>query len=219
MRVVTRSGEAVTFTVDEAVKEIPSVPYVRWYDALPAGDVDSIALQDLAFPAFLDAVPNFKALLSGCGWESLSRKLLLASERLSEVPGDVDLDAWADSQANRTKLKLLFQSCTAGRNPGFPGFGPARATKLLHKKRPRLVPIVDSWALEAWGRSPTAWSTDDMVDIVFCIQAQMAPSIDEFRSVGQLLKASDSTLPSLSPVRIYDIMFWERSGGGSRKSA
>ena len=211
MRVVTRTRDEVTVTVDSAVATVLGAPYVRWYDSLPSGDPDRIDVLDLALPAFLDAVPNFKALLGDCGWGPLRSRLDAASEMLARVPADVELAAWEDTEPNRTVLKWLFQTCTGGRNNGIPEFGPARATKLLHKKRPALLPIIDSWQLEAWHKRPDPWSTDDMVDVVFNVRGQVVRWQDELRQVRDQLAAADPTLPALSDVRLYDILFWEAS--------
>lgn len=210
MRVLTRSGSEIDICVEDAVEIVRAAPYVRCYDSLSGGDENRIDVQDLAFPAFLDAVPNFKALLVDCGWENLKTKLEYASECLQKIP-NIDLSEWEDSQGNRLHLKRLFQAVTGGRNDGLPEFGPARATKLLHKKRPGLLPIIDSWQLEAWGKRADPWSTDEMVDVVWKVKDQMSSDLEEYALVSKLALERDETLPPLSRVRIYDILFWENS--------
>lgn len=211
MRVMTRLRDEVTISVDDAVTTVLGAQYVRWYDSLPSGATNQIDVLDLALPAFLDAVPSFKALLADLGWDALRSKLDKASEILERVPDDVDLASFEDTDHNRALLKWLFQACTGGKNNGFPEFGPARATKLLHKKRPLLLPIIDSWQLEAWHRRSDPWSTDDMVDVVFFIRGQVVRWQDDLHQVRTRLEAEDPTLPVLSDVRLYDIIFWETS--------
>lgn len=214
MKIVIRTREIVDVSVDEAVETVRRADYVRWYDTLPVGDPDRISVLELAYPAFLDAVPNFKALLSGCGSSALQAKLDYASEVLAKVPSDVELVDWEDNSQNVAALKWLFQASTGSKNPGFPEFGPARATKMLHRKRPLLIPILDSWQLEAWRKRPDPWSTDDMVDVVFMIRGQLLRAQEEMAEVRRRLASAEPTLPYLSDVRLYDILFWE----GSRSS-
>lgn len=210
----TRHQQEIAVEFSEAAGLIVEADYVHWYDSLSRGNPGGIEVQDLALPAFLGAVPNFSVLLDQCGWKTLEEMLEKASRRLRDVPDGVDLVAWEDTDANRRLLKSLFQACTGGRNPGFPGFGPARCTKLLHKKRPALLPVIDSWQLEAWGKRADPWSTDDMIDVVFLIKEQLSQSGDALAEVRLELQRRDGSLPRLSDVRIYDVVFWERSRMG-----
>jgi len=211
LNIRVHSGDVVSVPLAEAVDTVLQAPYVRWYDALPSGEPDRIDIMDLAFPAFLDAVPNFKALLSDCGAEELQQKLDAASAALKVLPHGSSLATFDDNDENRVVLKRLFQACTGGANSGFPQFGPARATKLLHKKRPDLLPIIDSWQLEAWDKRSDRWSTDDMVDVVFAIRDQIASNGAALSEVGVRARHADQSLPALSDLRIYDILFWEMS--------
>lgn len=196
-------------SVNEAVSLVFEMDFVRLYDVLPAGNLLRIEIMDLAFPAFLDAVPNFKALLDNSS--NLIASLDAASKQLALLPVNVELAAWDDTAENRNNLKSLFQACTSGKKNGLPMFGSARCTKLLHKKRPALIPIIDSWQLQAWGGKVGCWSLDAMVNVVFHIREQMAPYGDDFLAVQRALIKKDATFPVLTPVRIYDILSWEKS--------
>ncbi len=74
-----------------------------------------------------------------------------------------------------------------------------------------LIPIIDSWQLEAWGKPVQAWRTNDMAQIVFNIQEMIIPHIKEYAELTARLKLVDPPLPHLSVVRLYDILFWELS--------
>jgi len=212
LRILLRDGSDRMVSCDEAVDLVRTrAQYVRWYDALPSGNPDVLELLDLAFPAFLAAVPNFRALLADNGWDNLSRSLREASDVLRKVPASEPLASWADTEENRSLLFELFALTTGGGNKALPGFGPAMSTKMLHKKRPALIPIIDSWQLEAWGKPAVRWRTADLVEVVFAIRGQLVGHEKTFSMVAAQLRAADPTIPHLSAVRIYDILFWEHS--------
>ncbi len=209
MVIVNRFGKTKEISIDEAVFLVSRAEYVHWYDALPAGDLDNISVMDLSFPAFLDAVPRFKSFLSNNGWNKLSKMLVAASTCLSKIPSDVPLTSWADTPANRVSLNVLFESCM-GQTGGFPGIGPACCTKLLHKKRPALLPIIDSWQLKSCGYKDSGTPLE-MVEAVYEIKKRMESNLPELLLVQEHLINSEKNIPDLSLVRIYDILFWEIS--------
>lgn len=207
MRIILRNRSDEFIEVPDAVDLIRrDAQYIHWYDALPSGSVNELGLLDLAYPAYLDAPPMFRAFLANNGWENLSASIRAASAVLCRVPADVSLVDWPDTQPNRTLLIELFQATHA-----LPSFGPARCTKMLHKKRPNLIPILDSWQLQAWGQPTDVWHTGNMVDVVFGIQSTIAPQAGQFAELALCLKHADPSLPDLSVVRLYDILFWELS--------
>jgi len=195
--------------LEEAIQTIERTEYVNWYDALPRGKVNEINLLDLALPAYLSAVPNFKSLLAGQGWSTLESKLKDASLALEEVSDEIELANWDDNAENRELLTKLFMSCIGGSNKNFPGFGPAATTKLLHKKRPHLIPIIDSWQLGAWGKGRNTWKTKEMADVAFEIRKEIRENQSFISDVKDGL--SKSPHKDLSDIRIYDILFWENS--------
>jgi len=218
MEILLRDRQVESIAVAEAVDLIRTrAHYVRWYDALPSGDPDKLELLDLAFPAFLGAVPNFKALFVDNGWESIYSALQIASDLLRRIPTDIPLENWDRTNSRHALLVDLFRTTTGGQNKALPGFGPARCTKMLHKKRPALIPILDSWQLEAWDKPTGSWRTDDMADVVFGIRDKIVPQVSEFYELAERLKRADPSLPCLSAVRLYDILFWEMSVAHGRE--
>ncbi len=207
MRVRLRNETEKTIEVPHAIELISKAKYISWYDTLPPGNTNELEVLDLAFPAFLGAVPNFKALLS----EKTLQALRIASKALRELPSDVSLAGWPDTEQHREQLLGLFRATTGGGNRALSGFGPARCTKMLHKKRPALIPIIDSWQLQAWSKPAQSWRTDDMVEVVFNIQKLIISHADEFRELAEHLKSVGRPIPHLSAVRLYDILFWEHS--------
>lgn len=194
-----------------AERILSGVHYVPYYDALPSGDPHQLSVLDLALPAYLGAVPNFRRLLDRGRREGLQLALRTASDALQCVPLEVRLADWEPSDSHRELLCRLFRATTGAGNGSIPGFGPACCTKMLHKKRPELIPIIDSWQLEAWGSRARSWNTNDMADVVFRIRDRVAAHDTELMELAGILKSEDPSLPALSAIRLYDILFWELS--------
>ncbi|MCE5190347.1 MAG: DUF6308 family protein [Actinomycetia bacterium] len=155
-------------------------PWIYWYDAMQT-DPLSLSVADLAIPAFLGAVPRFSRILNGKTWTAVQASLDHATLLLNQLSLEDELAHWEDTQANRRVLRELFRLTTGGANGGIPGFGPACCTKMLHKKRPHLIPILDRTVMRARGYSATRWRTDDMVDACFAIGRDVAASEADLR--------------------------------------
>lgn len=200
--------------IDEAVDLIQSSQFVHWYDALPAGDPDRIDPLDLAFPAFLGAVPDFKALLQDLGWETLSAKLDAASAALAAISKKDALAEWSETSERHAELLAVYRACLGGDNANLPEFGPARCTKLLHKKRPLLIPIIDSYMLVAWDYSDPArrWRSEDMVELTFRLGEYLRANAAFLKSLRARL-VGDPLVGALSDVRLYDIITYRLTVG------
>ena len=168
--------------VEEFLKPDTS-PFIQWYDTIES-PAHTIQFLDLAIPGFLAAPPDFKHMLKPEAWrEPMLDGLRHASRALSHLPVDVDLWDWipADDQAIRDErrqlLVELFQSTTGGDNRAIPQYGPATCTKMLHRKRPRLIPIIDSGIYQAWlGKDGSRWRTGEMADIALLLADELRES-------------------------------------------
>ena len=89
--------------------------------------------------------------------------------------------------------------------------GPARATKILHKKRPALIPILDSVVLSYC----KAACSDDlrregeaskMTAYIKVIKIDVDNNLDVLENIIQV------TALKLTPVRAFDILLWGYSG-------
>jgi len=208
--VVLRDGSTKIIDLRTAEETILGASYAHWYDALPAGEGNAISLADLSLPAYLSAVPNFKRLLELNGWDNLRNTMSAASGNLERIPTEISLLDWDDTGESRLAMRELFLSClgTAG---GFPYFGPATATKLLHKKRPDLIPIIDSWQLCAWGKPAYTRRVDDLIQVMIELKGQLSESADQLLELKGRLKSCEQPWSNLSLLRLYDILFWEFS--------
>jgi len=102
-------------------------------------------------------------------------------------------------------LEQLF-SATLG-----PELGPARVTKILHKKRPKLIPILDSVVVSyckvACGND--VWHKDTASSMIAYTKA-IKDDIDE--NLYVLESAIQMSALRLTVVRAFDILLWAYSG-------
>jgi hypothetical protein len=96
--------------------------------------------------------------------------------------------------------------------------GPAVATKILHKKRPRLIPILDSiisvYIDGCNEETPPTKATDGawMVHRMKCFRRVLVGCLDQ---IHELLLAPDMRRYPISPVRALEVLLWiENEGSG-----
>jgi hypothetical protein len=115
------------------------------FDALPPAEPDRIAPSDLLATGLLDVPFGPRAV-----------RVLLEDERdaleqqLARIPHDVDLWEATDEQlAPAYEMWRALKTSLKGM-----GVGPTRRSKLMARKRPRLIPVVDSTIRKSLGIGP-----------------------------------------------------------------
>lgn len=186
--------------------------FVTWYDALPV-EPHGVNMFDLSIPAYLDAVPNFKILLrTGRRNRPIVEQLREATDALASIPDGVELWDW---ELDEPRLVTLFQATTGSQNRAFPGFGPAMCTKLLHRKRPLLIPIIDSFVWADWTGKDLrhGWTTRAMVGIVRDMRETLPSHIESLDGIRTHIR--DEWGVNVSRLRAYDIAsyFWHSPPG------
>lgn len=165
------------------------------FDVLGANPPGTFTLDDLLAVTLLDVRLRPAAL----------RRILdtgeLLDAELAAIPTGVDLwDAGADALGPATVLH--------GRLDGIPGIGPVIASKLLARKRPRLVPIHDEIVLQVLKPPPMRfWET-------------LAGALAEpgLRDRIEALRPAGTDSPSL--LRLLDVAIWTlHSGSRNARSA
>lgn len=184
--------------------------FVHWYDQLPTNE-DSINISDLAIPAFLGATPNFKQMLEGIYEKGLEKTLKRATECLQQIPKNVYLWDWEESEDKQCNLlEALYGSVLGGNIKSIPGYGPAKATKLLHKKRPMLIPIIDSNVIYAWtGEKSNRWKLEEMVDITIQMKQWLAKRTGQLNDLQKIAQQIGEHWSTLSKLRLYDIIAYQ----------
>jgi cyclic pyranopterin phosphate synthase len=125
--------------------------------------------------------------------------------QLARIPPTLRL--W-DSEASIlwNDLAELFRCCLA------PGLRPARVTKVLHKKRPNLIPILDSVIVHYLKRTAAkkgiALPNDEaerMVSYVKLLRTDVERNLPTLQHLGKRVAALGG---ELSPLRVLDIVIW-----------
>ncbi len=103
------------------------------YDKLQVQQAHGLSAFDILLAS------NIGANLSGEDFMQLWRKREEIGRRLAEIPTTLDLaDKSLSDEDLWESLKKLFEVCRCK------GVSYSKMTKILHKKRPRLIPIVDN---------------------------------------------------------------------------
>lgn len=158
------------------------------FDTLPDNPRDSFSVSDLLAETFLDVMFEPRAV----------RALLQPgfSRYLAGVPDNVDL--WKATDDDLRPAYGLWDEVIALR-----GVGPTKASKLLARKRPRLIPIVDSVVRNTFGLTE---GQDSWVALRAALQdRQLRNDIEALRPPG--LASTVTTL------RLLDAAAWMRNSG------
>lgn len=117
--------------------------------------------------------------------------------------GEISEEEWRDYKEKLYNLFLSFFSIK--------GAGIAVATKILHLKRPKLIPILDSFVVKFLTEIDTQNVLDKQhlaeigVKTIGVIREDIRRNLESFTKLRQRL--SDLPIP-LSKVRLYDILVW-----------
>lgn len=201
IQVRVQGGEWAPVTPTDAKQFLRKSDFVYHYDAI-ATSADRIDILDLAIPAFLGAVPRFSKVLGALSKDA--SRLQVMSESLDAIPRNVQLWDYPDLAENRKALKQLFYECQ------MPHYGVASFTKMLHLKRPLLLPIIDNLVRNAWVvPNRAAWITDDLVDIVFSMKKHLSERRETLSCLRGIANELGSPWSGLSDLRLYDVLAYQ----------
>lgn len=199
------SGNKTVAINEAAVLELlPDLAFIRFYDAAPRGRANFVDPVDWAIPSLLSA-PIRSAL------ENIDDDYLgmvnadLAQCRVGWRLQDEDV-ARGRREAVRT---LLNDMCSIS------GVKRAIATKILHKKRPNLIPIIDSVVLDFYANNNKASTTDVIFDEL------RHDLIENATALKWLSDQANESSPSmvLTPLRLLEMIVWlQAKKGGNYRS-
>lgn len=174
--------------------ELFELPLSGEYDTRGPGNPDLIRRDDVAL-----INRTMGARSSYSNWNRLFKRGTLPG--LHAIKPEIDLFLTSDSEWSEQHVADNLASVFAlviGR-----GIGIAVATKVLHLKRPRLVPVCDSYVLRLMGiPGQNAASGVALVESLRSLRAQWTPPLQRLkRSLSE--RGYDRTL-----VRIADAVMW-----------
>lgn len=169
----------------------------RYLNYKPNSPNDRLVPEDLAVTILINSRVGFRAFISvqdhgdSLDFSKLPRKPL-------EATNDAERLLIADFLGQVTR---------------WPGFGSSTATKVLHKKRPNLIPILDNQAIygaymyPAWpgkrSRQDTVWTKERMKAALDWIAFDL--NRPENRLVWPRLQKLE---PARSQIQLFDMVWW-----------
>lgn len=162
------------------------------FDDLPDNPRDRFTATDLLATTLLDMQSRPRAVRA-----ILEDQADHLSVLLSAVPDDVDL--WDATDEHLSAATDLWRALRSG-GPLL-GVGPTTTSKLMARKRPRLIPIVDSVVRDALGFESDSW-----VELRTALQSDLPGRIETLRptGVGEVV----------STLRLLDAAVWMRHSRG-----
>jgi len=195
--------EDIVFVDPESrIREYCEIEIYKGYD-------DKHSVNDRITEKDIDAANKLYAMIDRYDGEE-SRRLLshagTVQACLSSIP-NVDLHDISDEEWMDLKIKIrkLFNEFLSIR-----GIGLAKATKILHLKRPKLIPVLDSFVIHfLLGINISDYDKNKQVDISLqaldLIREIMIKQRDAFEKLAQ----QTCNLPiHLTNLRLFDILCW-----------
>jgi len=133
-------------------------------------------------------------------WENRKR----INQQLAKVPVNLDLaDDRLEVFISWKDLEELFEACRV------PGVAHAKISKILHKKRPRLIPLIDGAAIieHRYNRPGCEDVAEDMIEITKLIRQDLYQNLGELNQIQKNVWRDHSI--DLTLVRLIDIIFWQ----------
>nr|WP_237688267.1 DUF6308 family protein [Arthrobacter jiangjiafuii] len=172
--------------------------------------VNAITADDMLAASFL-SVPFEPAAVIGL----LAERQLDITALLTEIPVDLDL---ADVTHDDFKAHLGEESpawklwnILRGKEDGGWGIGPTRASKLMARKRPRLIPIWDSVVGEEIGLKSSLTQWTDWHEMLTQDGKALATRLDNIRDQAEV------PYP-VSQLRVMDVVLWMNGTDGGAKA-
>ncbi len=188
-----------------ASEEVPRFAY-RAYDCIPASEGSEFTDLDLLVTAGLNARIDMRALARLRSFAGRAAADLDLAHTMQPDFLDLARDEVGNNPLPGSAGWHLYRAWEQGM--ATPMLEIARVHKLLHHKRPRLVPLLDNRTIvpirhAAMARRCTGWQLiwDEIHDHDACFK-QLAEQFDEH--------ARDTGGVSLSWLRLYDILIWMR---------
>jgi len=191
--------------------------FVKVDDSFELYDLQDIPKDDILTPLQIWIADAIGARLEGRGVTALKGRLDKVKQALSKIPADSSLTD-PERKIPWTELKDLFLA-TMG-----PYIKAPRATKILHKKRPDLIPVIDSvlraYCEAAHGKQPGGAlggrGTNEAEELLTAMKI-FKKDLDNNRKVLQQLALSETQAKALTLVRRLEKLIWGWGGYNKHK--
>jgi len=192
--IVLQKGETISDCVSKLMRFCEFDASYRNYDLVHVKEDSSLIISDVQLANRM--VARMKPEIV----QSVMNRANIINSALLHIPVGLELSSDAIPWG---ALENLFR-VTLG-----PQIRAARATKILHKKRPYLIPILDSVMVSYCENVKRHYGGDEasrMVECVRIIKTDIERNLDTFR---RLIAVTDT---KITLVRAHDILVWAYSG-------
>lgn len=166
------------------------------YDGVETDQDSKLTIGDIVLSVTLNSRLNTRRQV----WQVWKGKQAV-EKALARIPGNASLE---DEAIPWEELRTLFQAMCA-----IEDIAGAKATKILHKKRPSLIPIYDS-ILEGYCKKRVPrWSTLSWADgLVECMKAFRVDLMVNQKELHVLRDMMAARGWPITPVRAMEVLIW-----------
>jgi hypothetical protein len=198
---VLRNGTRIDNVLDTALEFVEHDGSYRSYDLAPVEQDDVLTEADIRVANAMVARMSPRVIASIYARASVINLALARIPRSASLAATDDAIPWQE-------LEELMRAVD-----GIPEVRLARQTKVLHKKRPALIPILDS-VLETYlrrvdGLRRTGDPTRDAVELIRSYKRELDASLPALRSLQRELRRRGI---DLTECRLLDLFLWAYSG-------
>ncbi len=198
--VVLQSGIKIKECQKKLVEFCHEDASYRGYDKKKVNEDNWLTKGDIQLANFMGA------RMSPLIIESVISRTTMVNSALEHIAPGTGI---SDKHVPWLAIEQLF-SATLG-----PEVGPARATKILHKKRPALIPILDS-VVVSYCQVVCSHGLRDKNEASKMIVYVQVVKVDVDNNLNVLENAIQASALELTPVRAFDILLWAYSGEYTR---
>ena len=204
----SKSDEALAADVVERFRRWPWSQYDGVADAEPR----RVTLLDGLVSAVLES--HFVYGNSTNDWPSFVHSLMGPTTELLDRFGP-DVELWADTPKTRDAVEALTQLVLL--TEPVHHWGPEKLTKVLHRKRPRLVPILAPCVVRRYQPPPRdrAEKHDELVaacEALILFREETARHLARLEEIVRRAAAQDPALAPMTPVRCLDaLVYWHEA--------
>ena len=204
LRITDHYGKSYLCSANCIAEYIKNQAFVAFYDGAQIAQDNEMRPLDWVVSTLL-AAPIRRYSAFETLWQDNGKLLNECNHALAALGPDISLEH-EDSLQLREKVEAAFE---AFMQPT--GIESSIAAKILHKKRPRLIPVIDDFASTVLsGKRGYELSEKMVAGVIFDrFRPQLLSNLPALREVTSLLAGTPT--PLLSAIRILDITIWRHA--------
>ncbi len=204
LKITDHDGESYLYSANCIAEYIKEQAFVAFYDGAQVTQDNEMRPLDWAVSTLL-AAPIRRYSAFETLWQDNGKLLNECNHALAALSPDIPLKH-EESLQLRGKVEAAFD---AFMQPA--GIKSSIAAKILHKKRPLLIPVIDDFVSTVLiGVRGYKLSARTITDIIFDrFRPQLLSNLPALHEVASLLAGTRT--PPLSAIRILDIAIWRHA--------